>query len=268
MAAHNKCFDCEGNRCVMNCSGLIAAAPVAAATAQAPDIAEFCELIDDYQCAQKDGSADDRAKARIALINAYRDATLTHASDSEAQELAPDHIADARKLVEQPDERASMTRMFHAACADLGAINEALGLDPDDGGAEPIIDAIEELKARAVVAPAAKPVAEVVAQDTRHCGHARAIEHLYPVKTEADLLPVGTKLYTVPPLHPTGKGGTDAEDAERYRWLREQQWNEADMAVVCHPKKSVKLGFDCPSGQRLDDAIDAALLAHAQEAQS
>ncbi|WP_176079361.1 hypothetical protein [Paraburkholderia tropica] len=45
-------------------------------------------------------------------------------------------------------ELASMTRMFHAACADLGAINEALGLDPDDGGAEPIIEAIEELKAQ------------------------------------------------------------------------------------------------------------------------
>jgi hypothetical protein len=45
------------------------------------------------------------------------------------------------------DELASMTRMFNAACADLGAINEALGLDPDDGGAEPILDAIAELKA-------------------------------------------------------------------------------------------------------------------------
>jgi hypothetical protein len=41
---------------------------------------------------------------------------------------------------------ASMTRMFHAACADLGAINEALGLDPDDGGAEPILEAIVELR--------------------------------------------------------------------------------------------------------------------------
>ncbi|SOY56804.1 hypothetical protein [Cupriavidus taiwanensis] len=48
-------------------------------------------------------------------------------------------------------------------------------------------------------------------------------------------------------------------DASRYRWLREQHWNTADMAVVCRPKESVKLGFDCPSGQRLDEAIDAAL---------
>jgi hypothetical protein len=44
-------------------------------------------------------------------------------------------------------ELASMTRMFHAACGELGLINEALGLDPDDGGAEPILSAIEELRA-------------------------------------------------------------------------------------------------------------------------
>ncbi|WP_254227843.1 hypothetical protein [Burkholderia gladioli] len=43
-------------------------------------------------------------------------------------------------------ELARMTRMFHAACADLGLINKALGLDPDDGGAEPILDAIQKLK--------------------------------------------------------------------------------------------------------------------------
>ncbi|MCS3393155.1 hypothetical protein NX868_17365 [Burkholderia thailandensis] len=47
-------------------------------------------------------------------------------------------------------ELASMTRMFHAACHDLGLINEALGLDPDDGGAAPILAAIGELKTRTV----------------------------------------------------------------------------------------------------------------------
>jgi hypothetical protein len=45
-------------------------------------------------------------------------------------------------------ELAQYKRMFEATCADLGAINEALGLDPNDGGAEPIIFAIEELKGR------------------------------------------------------------------------------------------------------------------------
>jgi hypothetical protein len=50
-----------------------------------------------------------------------------------------------------------------------------------------------------------------------------------------------------------------AKDAERYRWLRSQHWNEAEMAVVSCPKSSVKLGVDCPSLERLDAAIDAAL---------
>ncbi|KVT65644.1 hypothetical protein WK55_31305 [Burkholderia ubonensis] len=65
----------------------------------------------------------------------------------------------AASPVEQPaaapavvTELASMTRMFHAACHDLGLINEALGLDPDDGGAAPILDAIAELKGRATSA--------------------------------------------------------------------------------------------------------------------
>ena len=52
-------------------------------------------------------------------------------------------------------ELAQYKRMFEAACADLGAINEALGLDPDDGGAEPILSAIAELKSQ----PEQEPVA-------------------------------------------------------------------------------------------------------------
>lgn len=63
-------------------------------------------------------------------------------------------------------ELASMTRMFHAACADLGLINEALGLDPDDGGAEPILDAINELKVRAAQPPiVSAPADERAAQN-------------------------------------------------------------------------------------------------------
>jgi len=46
------------------------------------------------------------------------------------------------------DELAKMTRMFGAACADLGLLNKAPDLDPDDGNAEPILESIDELKAR------------------------------------------------------------------------------------------------------------------------
>lgn len=47
-------------------------------------------------------------------------------------------------------------------------------------------------------------------------------------------------------------------DASRYRFLREQHWNDSEIAVVCQPKKALKLGFDCPSKERLDSFIDAA----------
>lgn len=40
-------------------------------------------------------------------------------------------------------------RIFEAAIVDLARINECLGLDPDQGGAGPIIEAIKELKDRA-----------------------------------------------------------------------------------------------------------------------
>jgi hypothetical protein len=47
------------------------------------------------------------------------------------------------------------------------------------------------------------------------------------------------------------------EDAERYRWLRAQHWDEAPIACVANPKEAIKLGHDCPSLERLDAAIDA-----------
>lgn len=47
-------------------------------------------------------------------------------------------------------------------------------------------------------------------------------------------------------------------DAERYRFLREQRWSESNMCVVLYPKNAVRLGHECPSGERLDCYIDAA----------
>lgn len=55
-------------------------------------------------------------------------------------------------------------------------------------------------------------------------------------------------------------------DAERYRWLRSQHWEEAPMCVVMQPKAAVKLGYDCPSLGRLDVAIDAARSTPSEEA--
>jgi hypothetical protein len=52
------------------------------------------------------------------------------------------------------------------------------------------------------------------------------------------------------------------KDAERYQWLRQQHWNEAEMFVVVGSKSQVRLGTDCPSLALLDAAIDAAMLTH------
>ncbi|MDT4879307.1 hypothetical protein FQZ97_1149610 [compost metagenome] len=55
-----------------------------------------------------------------------------------------------------------------------------------------------------------------------------------------------------------------AKDAERYRHLRVCHWNDSPLAVVCDPKKQVKLGADCPSGDLLDAAIDAVMVKGGQ----
>lgn len=46
------------------------------------------------------------------------------------------------------------------------------------------------------------------------------------------------------------------KDAERYRWLRKQNWFDSDIAVVRSPNESIKIGYDCQSNERLDNYID------------
>lgn len=54
-----------------------------------------------------------------------------------------DRVSEIGKL---RDELASTQRMFTAACVDLGAVAESLGIDPNAGGAAPILAAIAELQ--------------------------------------------------------------------------------------------------------------------------
>lgn len=51
------------------------------------------------------------------------------------------------------------------------------------------------------------------------------------------------------------------KDAARYRWLRKQQWYEAAICVVAHPKEAINLGSYCPALDLLDEAIDTASAA-------
>lgn len=47
--------------------------------------------------------------------------------------------------------------------------------------------------------------------------------------------------------------------AERYEWLRQSDWWSSPLRVVRNPKEQSKPGTDCPSRDRLDSAIDAAI---------
>lgn len=52
-------------------------------------------------------------------------------------------------------------------------------------------------------------------------------------------------------------------DADRYQWLRMQDWFDGPLCVLRDPKAALTrgsgLGADCPSRMRLDTAIDAAM---------
>jgi len=56
-----------------------------------------------------------------------------------------------------------------------------------------------------------------------------------------------------------------AEDAKRYRLLRLMHWASSPMAVVVLPKQAVRLGYDCPCEERLDEMLDEMLLERSQE---
>lgn len=51
---------------------------------------------------------------------------------------------------------------------------------------------------------------------------------------------------------------SNAANAARYEHLREQTWDKAPFCVVMRPKEAVKLGYDCPSHERLDAIVDKA----------
>lgn len=56
-----------------------------------------------------------------------------------------------------------------------------------------------------------------------------------------------------------------AKDAGRWRKFREMNWHNSPIVAVMGPKMNVRLGTDCPSVDRLDDIIDAALASQKGE---
>lgn len=73
------------------------------------------------------------------------------------------------------DKLDGTERMFLAACADLGAINKLLGLDPDDGGAKPIV--YEAIRLLAIEA-AARKLVKVKGRHNSEIAYQRLVEVL------------------------------------------------------------------------------------------
>ena len=150
-----------------------------------------------------------------------------------------------------------LKRLAEAANAVTSDVNVVLTLASESGPNQAEIDAVTAFMGMATPAAVLALIGEnerlatqvrlagVSAEMTVHDAVGRAATEYLVVAQERDQLNAEIEALR--------------RDAERYRWLRSQHWNESDMAVACHPKKSVKLGFDCPSGERLDHAIDAAM---------
>ena len=87
-------------------------------------------------------------------------------------------------------ELAQYKRMFEAACSSLAAIGDALGVDPEEGGAEPILAAIADLKA-ADSQPVQEPVGFVTQKLMPGFGWRKDVVFIQHVE-------VGTDLYAAP----------------------------------------------------------------------
>jgi len=90
-------------------------------------------------CAYIDMAQDSNIPANVMHV-------LGDARIDAAEYIAAANPVAVLELIERLREGESYNRMFEAACYDLGLISEHLKLDPNDGGCDPIIGAIENLE--------------------------------------------------------------------------------------------------------------------------
>lgn len=90
--------------------------------------------------------APETKQAEAVAVNGLEEAMPGFGAEVIAQKDA-EISSLSRRLRDAFEELDRANRLFAAACSDLGRINEHLGLDSEDGGADPIIDAISEIKA-------------------------------------------------------------------------------------------------------------------------
>ena len=101
--------------------------------------------------------APETKQAEAVAVNGLEEAMPGFGAEVIAQKDA-EISSLSRRLRDAFEELDRANRLFAAACSDLGRINEHLGLDSEDGGADPIIDAIDEIKATLELARMARKV--------------------------------------------------------------------------------------------------------------
>lgn len=101
--------------------------------------------------------APETKQAEAVAVNGLEEAMPGFGAEVIAQKDA-EISSLSRRLRDAFEELDRANRLFAAACSDLGLINEHLGLDSEDGGADPIIDAIDEIKATLELARMARKV--------------------------------------------------------------------------------------------------------------
>lgn len=104
--------------------------------------------------------APETKQAEAVAVNGLEEAMPGFGAEVIAQKDA-EISSLSRRLRDAFEELDRANRLFAAACSDLGLINEHLGLDSEDGGADPIIDAIDEIKATLELARMARKVEPV-----------------------------------------------------------------------------------------------------------
>ena len=85
------------------------------------------------------------------------------------------------------------------------------------------------------------------------------LDHITELEENATAKALALKAAKAMQQSETERADANERDAGRYRWLRKRHWSDSTLAVVAVPKRSVKLGEDCPSEERLDAAIDQAM---------
>ena len=188
----------------------------------------------------------ERAKLEIALVELQECKSVDDNNRGRHQAITAIKQALAAPTVQEPVAKLQVTlqdrpidielaqykRMFESACSALGAIGDALGCDPEEGGAEPILDAIAELKATRPAPPVQEPVAWMYPDDYERMLTSETFCTVYSVEVGSATRGKSTvPLYTTPPAQPAVPDAmTSADIQEHIEYVA--GWNECRQAML------------------------------------